>query len=218
MLLVIASHLPGESAEAIIDLATGTTPAKPEVRKPAQGNPYEHPNAQRRFRVLTGTEELARALDYPWERWIVFLRPSQADWVSRSFDGPTRIQGSAGTRKTVVAECQDITAALFFAGDLGQRIFQQPFSWTQYGVDIRSHSRTLSINSTPGTPHDPRRLDRPDRQFATAGGLKVCAPCIDPRLAAPSDSGVSTSLPRGADWPQRHLSPMTVPPLQAVKR
>jgi len=65
MLLVIASHLPGEAAEAIIDLATGTTPTKPEVRPPDQSNPYEHPDAQRRFRVLTGTEELARALDYP---------------------------------------------------------------------------------------------------------------------------------------------------------
>jgi mRNA-degrading endonuclease RelE of RelBE toxin-antitoxin system len=103
LLLVIASHLPGEAAEAIIDLATGTTPAKPELRSPDQGNPYEHPDAQRRFRVLSGTEELARALDYPWERLIVFLHPSQADWVGRSFNGPTRVQGSAGTGKTVVA-------------------------------------------------------------------------------------------------------------------
>ena len=61
----------------------------------------------------------------------------------------------------VVDECQDITAAqlrllaaiagtgpdaLFFAGDLGQRIFQQPFSWNQYGIDIRGRSRTLRIN------------------------------------------------------------------------
>jgi superfamily I DNA/RNA helicase len=60
-----------------------------------------------------------------------------------------------------VDECQDITAgqlrllatlagtstdALLFAGDLGQRIFQQPFSWTQYGVDIRGRSLTLRIN------------------------------------------------------------------------
>jgi superfamily I DNA/RNA helicase len=103
MLLVIATHLPGEAAEAIIDLATGTTPAKPEVRPPDQGSPYEHPDAQRRFRVLTGAEELARALDYPWERWIVFLHPNQSDLVSCSFKGPTRVQGSAGTGKTVVA-------------------------------------------------------------------------------------------------------------------
>lgn len=103
MLLVIASHLPGEAAEAIIDLATGTTPPKPKVVSPGKGSPYEHPDAQRRFRVVTGTEELARALDYPWEKWIVFLHPSQRDWVLRSFNGPTRVQGSAGTGKTVVA-------------------------------------------------------------------------------------------------------------------
>ncbi|HEY7298290.1 MAG TPA: UvrD-helicase domain-containing protein [Xanthobacteraceae bacterium] len=36
--------------------------------------------------------------------------------------------------------------ALFFAGDLGQRIFQQPFSWTALGVDIRGWSRTLRVN------------------------------------------------------------------------
>jgi superfamily I DNA/RNA helicase len=36
--------------------------------------------------------------------------------------------------------------ALFFAGDLGQRIFQQPFSWKALGIDIRGRSRTLRIN------------------------------------------------------------------------
>ena len=70
----------------------------------------------------------------------------------------------------MVDECQDITAAqlrllaalagtgrdaLFFAGDLGQRIFQQPFSWTQYGIDIRGRSRTLRINYR--TSHQIRR-------------------------------------------------------------
>jgi superfamily I DNA/RNA helicase len=36
--------------------------------------------------------------------------------------------------------------ALFFAGDLGQRIFQQPFSWTALGVDVRGMSQTLKVN------------------------------------------------------------------------
>src|ERR1019366_5327821 len=35
---------------------------------------------------------------------------------------------------------------LFFAGDLGQRIFQQPFSWKALGVDVRGRSTTLKIN------------------------------------------------------------------------
>ena len=36
--------------------------------------------------------------------------------------------------------------ALFFAGDLGQRIFQTPFSWKSLGVDIRGRAQTLRIN------------------------------------------------------------------------
>ena len=35
---------------------------------------------------------------------------------------------------------------LFFAGDLGQRIFQLPFSWKSLGVDVRGRARTLTIN------------------------------------------------------------------------
>jgi superfamily I DNA/RNA helicase len=38
------------------------------------------------------------------------------------------------------------TNSLFFAGDLGQRIFQQPFSWKALGVDVRGRSYTLRIN------------------------------------------------------------------------
>lgn len=44
---------------------------------------------------------------------------------------------------TLWASCPD---ALFLAGDLGQRIFQQPFSWKSLGVDIRGRSRTLHVN------------------------------------------------------------------------
>ena len=36
--------------------------------------------------------------------------------------------------------------ALFFAGDIGQRIFQMPFSWKLLGVDIKGRSRTLRVN------------------------------------------------------------------------
>ena len=35
---------------------------------------------------------------------------------------------------------------LFFTGDLGQRIFQQPFSWKAVGVDLRGRSQNLTIN------------------------------------------------------------------------
>jgi superfamily I DNA/RNA helicase len=53
--------------------------------------------------------------------------------------------------------------ALFCAGDLGQRIFQQPFSWKALGVDIRGRSKTLRVNyrtSQQIREHADRLLDR----------------------------------------------------------
>ncbi|MDZ4855342.1 MAG: 3'-5' exonuclease, partial [Nitrospirota bacterium] len=58
---------------------------------------------QRRFRVMTNAEELQRALDFPWEKWTVFLHPEQRQWVERDYSGPARVSGSAGTGKTIVA-------------------------------------------------------------------------------------------------------------------
>jgi superfamily I DNA/RNA helicase len=45
--------------------------------------------------------------------------------------------------------------SLFFARDLGQRIFQTPFSWRSLGVDVRGRSHTLNINYR--TSHQIRR-------------------------------------------------------------
>src|SRR5690554_875583 len=42
-------------------------------------------------------------LEYPWEKWTVFLHPTQRRLVEREYNGPARISGSAGTGKTVVA-------------------------------------------------------------------------------------------------------------------
>ena len=101
-ILDLADHLPGEAAEALLDLATGVTP---QVIQPAAigVDPFAHPDAQRRFRVMGNVEELARALDYPWEKWTVFLHPAQRQWAERDYSGPARVSGAAGTGKTIVA-------------------------------------------------------------------------------------------------------------------
>jgi len=100
-LLAVADHLPAEAAEALLELATG---GKPRVPQPAVvANPFDHPDAQRRFRVMANVEALQRALDFPWEKWTVFLHPEQRQWVERDYTGPARVAGSAGTGKTIVA-------------------------------------------------------------------------------------------------------------------
>jgi superfamily I DNA/RNA helicase/mRNA-degrading endonuclease RelE of RelBE toxin-antitoxin system len=101
-LFELVEHLPQESAEALLELATGGTPQVSRII-PTDADPFEHPDAQRRFRVLTNVEELERALEYPWEKWTVFLHPAQRHLVERTYKGPARVSGSAGTGKTVVA-------------------------------------------------------------------------------------------------------------------
>jgi hypothetical protein len=100
--LALATHLPAEASEALLEyVSTGM------LTKPAPVlhtvDPFAHPDARRRFRVVENTAELGAALGFPWEKWVVFLHPSQREIVERTFDGPARVVGSAGTGKTVVA-------------------------------------------------------------------------------------------------------------------
>jgi len=123
-LLTLASHLPAEAAEALLNLATGTQP-KPKTPVPTPPDPFEHPDALRRFRVMNNIEELARALDYPWEKWTIFLHPGQRQLVERDFAGPARVSGTAGTGKTIVA----LHRAVFLAKKHpGSRILLTTFS------------------------------------------------------------------------------------------
>ena len=124
-LLYIADHLPGEASEALLELATGgiplaarlspvVTPSEDQYLAqeavpimvdrfdPSSTDPFEHPDAMRRFRIMRDVDELQRALEYPWDQWAVFLHPAQRDMVERDFNGPARVSGSAGTGKTVV--------------------------------------------------------------------------------------------------------------------
>ena len=100
--LDLADHLPSEAAEALLELAVGKTP-QPSLPVPSGADPFSHPDALRRFRVMRNVEELAEALEYPWEKWTIFLHPAQLGLVKRNYNGPARVFGSAGTGKTVVA-------------------------------------------------------------------------------------------------------------------
>tara|TARA_R110000751_G_scaffold71441_12_gene145046 strand:+ start:13900 stop:15993 length:2094 start_codon:yes stop_codon:yes gene_type:complete len=96
----LAGHLPQEAAESLLEYAASGVLRQPA---PATDDPLAHPDSQRRFRILEGHEELAAALDQPFEKWAIFLHPSQRALVNRKFSGPVRVIGSAGTGKTVVA-------------------------------------------------------------------------------------------------------------------
>jgi hypothetical protein len=82
----LTAHLPAEASEALLEYAASgklTAPAPP----PAIADPFAHPDALRRIRLIAHQKELEQALAFPWEKWGVFLHPSQRALVERSFSG-----------------------------------------------------------------------------------------------------------------------------------
>lgn len=134
--LGFADRLPAEAAEALLEFV-GTGRLRPPAPPPTQ-DPFAHPDALRRFRVVEDQTELALALDAPWDQWAVFLHPTQRSVVDRSYSGPARTSGSAGTGKTVVA----LHRAARFARDVpDSRILLTTFSQPL----ARALSRKLAV-------------------------------------------------------------------------
>jgi hypothetical protein len=92
--------LPDEAMERIIELADGRPPTAPPERA---ADPFRHPDAARRFRIVDTAADVRAALDAGWARWSVYLHPDQRNVVDRRWSGPVRLSGAAGTGKTVVA-------------------------------------------------------------------------------------------------------------------
>ncbi len=62
----------------------------------------QHQGGDDLYRFLD-TEEFKRALAGSMEEWMLFLAPHQRQLVTRTYQGPARIKGVAGSGKTVVA-------------------------------------------------------------------------------------------------------------------
>jgi len=140
-ILEVAEHLPAEAAEAVLNLATGVTPPVAAYWI-AGANSFAHPDALRRFRVIANVEELTQALEYPWEKWTIFLHPAQRQLVERDYNGPARVAGSAGTGKTIVA----LHRAVFLARmNPESRILLTTFSETLANA-LRTKLRRLISN------------------------------------------------------------------------
>lgn len=129
-LMELMPRLPEEAQEALLALASGERPevvVPPSHGLPLVLDPFNTPDARRRFWVAADEEALAQALERPWDQWLVFLHPTQRDAVERNFNGPARVSGSAGTGKTVVAMHR---AALLARLSHGGRLLLTTFSST----------------------------------------------------------------------------------------
>jgi len=121
-------------------------------------------------------EELERALEYPWDKWTVFLHPAQRQWVERDFAGPARVCGSAGTGKTIVA----LHRAVFLARKHpDSRILLTTFSETLANA-LRTKLRRLISN-------EPRLAERLEVQALDAIGERLYERHLGPPNIASRD-------------------------------
>lgn len=184
-LLELVEHLPGEAAEALLELATGGTPVAPQPVEKTE-DPFRHPDAQRRFRTMSDVDELARALEYPWDKWTVFLHPAQRQMVERDYNGPARVSGSAGTGKTVVALHR---AVQLVRKDEDARILLATFSDTLANV-LRGQLYRLAWNT-------PKLAERIDVAAMDTIGIKLYSVEFGkPVFASPEE--ISAMLKSGA--------------------
>jgi mRNA-degrading endonuclease RelE of RelBE toxin-antitoxin system len=200
-LLDIAEHLPAEAAEALLELAVGRVPrvqvagtvvsavrhvgSLSVVEGPdtvsAEGivvdaPAFNHPDAQRRFRAIDSPEELQRALDFPWDKWTVFLHPEQRALVERDQSGPARVSGSAGTGKTIVALHRAVHLAK--ANSEGRVLL---------GTYSRPLANALATRLRRLISNEPRLGDRIDVVAIPAVGERLFRSLVGPLKLAPRE-------------------------------
>jgi mRNA-degrading endonuclease RelE of RelBE toxin-antitoxin system len=160
---------PGETAEYLEFVAQGERPedvlsvmrelereAAADTRKPiSYTDAITSPTSSRTIMVAATDrdvhEQLKEVLAQPLERWRIFLHPRQKAVVEKSYRGPVRILGGAGTGKTVVA--------MHRARYLLRHLLQE-----EDRVLVTTFTRTLATNlrdvlSSMCTPEEMARID-----------------------------------------------------------
>ncbi len=118
---------------------------------------------------MVNVGELELRLDYPWDKWSVFLHPAQRDLIERQFNGAARVAGSAGTGKTVVALHR---AAFLARANPTARILLTTFSEALANA-LRSKLRVLLGN-------EPAVHQRVTVEAINAVGLRLYANAFGP--------------------------------------
>ncbi|MFN4762713.1 UvrD-helicase domain-containing protein [Gillisia sp. Q332] len=94
-------------------------------------------NAQKSVYILTDDSELENILSGDFDKWKLFLHPSQRAIAYGQFNGPTKVTGSAGTGKTVCA----LHRAKYLTDKLES--FDKPLLFTTYTKSLTEYLNTV---------------------------------------------------------------------------
>ncbi len=121
-----------------------------EVPRPRQEMALQPP-AHDQLALIDDTDlkqaHLEAAMAQPIEDWMTFLHPEQAKHIQRTFNGPARVRGAAGTGKTVVG----LHRAAYLASTRPGRVLYTSFLRTLPVVLREYYSRLSPQRSTAST-------------------------------------------------------------------
>ena len=121
--------------------------------------------SKRRFVTVEDDSALEAMLDAPLQKWRVFLHPSQRRLVARTWSGPVRVLGGAGTGKTVVA--------MHRAVYLAEKVFKEPTDRILFTTFTRNLAADISANlDAMCSPDVKRRIEVTHIDKWVAGLLK----------------------------------------------
>lgn len=95
-------------------------------------------NAQKSVFILTEDTDLENILSGDFEKWKLFLHPSQRSLAYGDFKGPTKVTGSAGTGKTICA----IHRVQHLSHNLG--IIDKPILFSTYTKSLTKYLNSIS--------------------------------------------------------------------------
>lgn len=229
----ISDCFPQEASEALYMLAAGYSVEEALSELETQAVPREidltdyaaalkNPDSQRRFFVVENDLELAAILNAPLEKWRVFLHPSQRKLVERTWNGPVRVLGGAGTGKTV--------SAIHRAGYLAQNVFTNPNDRILFTTFTRNLAADIRDNLIKICPEETMRrievinldrwvsgfLQRNGYQYEIDYGERITPLWEKALTVAPTELGLGDAFYR-EEW-ERVIQPQEISSLEEYNK
>lgn len=98
-----------------------------------ESNPMQSSNALKHAFIVTEDAQLEEILNGSFEKWKLFLHPSQRTLAYRDYNGPVKVTGGAGTGKTVCA-----IHRVKYLVDKSQ-VYDQPILFTTYTKSLTQY-------------------------------------------------------------------------------
>lgn len=135
---VLFALFDGDPYDQVRERITGPVQSTDEVDVDDLQAAVKRPASQ----VTTDDEALRFILGESFERWQVFLHPSQRRLVERHFNGPARVSGGPGTGKTIVALHRVVHLARRLPAGTDRPILLTTFN-KNLAADLRTRLRAL---------------------------------------------------------------------------